>query len=531
MKTACHLEWLLAVTEIFLMQLNSAMFLVPVIHLKNILLNFNLIYMKKITITLIPFISIFILLCQSIYGQTIGLSVDKNGNPLISINGKALNTRNPQTIEIPPLSGLKFDLAKIKDNTALLRIKGSLENDTTEFVIDSNYFKVAKTISTDNELNIIVNDRKININKPFTIVLGSIHFKKSTELTIIPHINSQQEPANSPFGTSSGNPIIVLSAESEMKNKGIQDEPKIYKAGSIIYDALKLADNKNLTEEDLKIIIKFYFPDSTVANDSDAIKAVQSNLFLKTIINADYVAQLKRPEEVSAHGAEQILSSLSFSSIGGLDVTNIADGLAKFLVKRTKEELSIAFFDRFKRIIDSTKDLKTLFPQTSSLLDVIGDEVYNYQNYIQNLREAFKEDIGDLDKNLPGIIYNHPQFFERNKALDVSLRSACYIAGELEVKAHPGDILANYPDEYLNKFGDTNFYKGAIQTIQLLSESLRDTTTGDNASYWVNIKKISELVNNKNKTAFKIYLGLLLQQSKNNYQSVYYDQNILSPVF
>src|SRR5204863_2622585 len=112
---------------------------------------------------------------------------------------------------------------------------------------------------------------------------------------------------------------------------------------------------------------------------------------------------------VGQQGGNFITSA--FSSIGGLDVTNIADGLAKFLVKRTKEELSIAFFDRFKKIIDSAKDLKTLFPQTASLLDVIGDEVYNYQNYIQNLREAFKEDIEALDKNLPGIIDNHRSFF------------------------------------------------------------------------------------------------------------------------
>ncbi|MFX8731580.1 hypothetical protein ABTM48_20530, partial [Acinetobacter baumannii] len=50
------------------------------------------------------------------------------------------------------------------------------------------------------------------------------------------------------------------------------------------------------------------------------------------------------------------------SSIGGLDVTNIADGLAKFLVKRTKQELTIAFFSKFDSLIAKYPDLQTVFP-------------------------------------------------------------------------------------------------------------------------------------------------------------------------
>ena len=52
------------------------------------------------------------------------------------------------------------------------------------------------------------------------------------------------------------------------------------------------------------------------------------------------------------------LSSDVISSIGNLDVTNVADGLAKFIVERTKQELSVAFFERFKQDLDSIKQIQ-----------------------------------------------------------------------------------------------------------------------------------------------------------------------------
>ena len=60
--------------------------------------------------------------------------------------------------------------------------------------------------------------------------------------------------------------------------------------------------------------------------------------------------------------------------------------------------------------------------------------------------------------------------------------------------------------------------RGAVQTLQLLSESLRDLLRSKDSSYWVNIKYLRQLVNNKN--AFKIYLGLIYQEAINDYDDV-----------
>jgi hypothetical protein len=53
------------------------------------------------------------------------------------------------------------------------------------------------------------------------------------------------------------------------------------------------------------------------------------------------------------------------SKIGGLNVSNFADGLAKFLVERTKEEMNIAFFERFRNVLNAYPEMKVLFPKTT----------------------------------------------------------------------------------------------------------------------------------------------------------------------
>lgn len=277
-----------------------------------------------------------------------------------------------------------------------------------------------------------------------------------------------------------------------------------YKVGSIIHDALYLANGSGSIGKKNKIL-SYYAPNKT---GDDWKASYAQNKFLAPIVN-----------EFLGEADPQSFSGLAsvFSSIGGLDVTSFADGAAKFMVKRAKQELSIAFFRKFKNVIRDTRDIGTVFPQTANLLNAMDEEIYEYEKYLQNLREAFKRDITEIHRNLPGIVDNHPVFFNNHQPVKAALLSACYTALELENQSHPGDILAAYPVEYLNGITNKN-YKGAIQTVQLLSASLRDTATNKDANYWVNIKLVRQLINDKR--TLGIYLGLLLQEAKNKYEDL-----------
>jgi hypothetical protein len=62
----------------------------------------------------------------------------------------------------------------------------------------------------------------------------------------------------------------------------------------------------------------------------------------------------------SDFGAGEAFSGIGLSAAstkaGSLDVTTLADGLARFLADRTKKELQVAFFQHFKKIIEDEKE-------------------------------------------------------------------------------------------------------------------------------------------------------------------------------
>lgn len=272
-------------------------------------------------------------------------------------------------------------------------------------------------------------------------------------------------------------------------------------------------------------ILELYFPGIKNSGSTDLINTrLQENHFFKNFTYSGEPKGFVEKKQLS-------ISSLA-SSVGGLDVTNLAYGFADFLVKRTKEELNVAFFSRLKETLNKPKyaDLRTLFPNTWELLDAIGSEIYDYNKYLQNLREAFLSDLITLDGNLPGIIPNHEEFFNKHFGLAVSLNTACYITSSLKYQVHPGDIIDQYPlDDFFIKKGETEYFNrnwsGAVQTLQLISESLRESD-GGGENYWVSFQKVKELVGNEE--TFRIYLGLIYQVAKNQrYDSIKFEKGSL----
>jgi hypothetical protein len=390
-----------------------------------------------------------------------------NNTPIIAQGKIALNGPN-WILKITNPTGAKITLSNLEGQGEPVILTG--ENNAFEI---KNNLLTAKNFTLNKNVRLRIDEAGGTGVKRFDIEIG----KAAASDPVVPNPNVAHGGADG--------------------GEGLVSE---YFPGSMVYDAIALADDN--TNINLKVqILTYYAAGSTI--DS----AFKNNKFLQKLLGE--IQQFTGAQ--SGGGLSSILAS-----VGGLDVTKYADGIAKFLVKRVKQELSVAFFEKFKAIIDSTKDIRTVFPKTAILLDAIDVEVYNYERYIQNLREAFKADIVVIHRNLPGIVKNHREFFEREKELRAALLSGCYIAGELENQAHPGDILANYPIEFLD--GLSLDFSGAVQTIQVLSASFRDTTTSEEAHYWVPIKSLRQLVNNK--LSLKYYLGLVYHEAKTKYNSV-----------
>lgn len=381
------------------------------------------------------------------------------------------------------------------------------------FVIDKSF--------KDKQLLVYLADNTTKVNENFS-KLGSPNFSKNLDddnYTITIGADRKIKGCTNCALNVSADFSLVLdnkrlgtfhfSRENPDIEKNIPKE-EIYHPGAAITDALYIAANMNAKSRPgtIKEILAYY--GIKTADD------LKRNNYLKDDLAYVYTSEIQ--------GALSLKSVAS--AVGGLDVTSIADGFARFIVKRTKEELSIAFFKKFKTEIDANKDLVTLFPKTHALLIIIDKEIYRYSNYINNLREAFRADLNIIDENLPGLIDNHEEFFkkENNFYLAMSIRSACYLSSALRQDQHPGDILQGFPLTHFDKAPDAlkpkiGLLKGGIQTLQLFSASLKETDT-EKKSYWVGMDKIRELTDNP--AAMKIYFGLLIQVAEMRYNKIAY---------
>jgi hypothetical protein len=272
----------------------------------------------------------------------------------------------------------------------------------------------------------------------------------------------------------------------------------------------------------LATILRNYLPPAIRDDSSLRSQAIihffivrNENIFFKmvdsTIVNA-------------SQGGSPIAGLLkrAAGSVSSLDVTTIADGLAKFLVNRTKEELSVAFFVELKKDLNSYDELKILFPETLDILNLIDEKIYQFSAYLTELRDAFIIDLNNLPYHVPDILelqkFERHFSQERNDWIKPVLKSAFFIADALvkeDSVFRPGNFIDSLNKNVDHFFGlDGNpekwdyFINGSIKTIHLVSASLRSR---DTARYWINTDSLKLLV--KDTVALKIYLGLIYAEA------------------
>lgn len=168
----------------------------------------------------------------------------------------------------------------------------------------------------------------------------------------------------------------------------------------------------------------------------------------------------------------------NLSSVGNLNVTSIADGLAQFLIKRGREELNIAFFQRMKEFLEENVEAKTLFPSTVQFLGKIAS--YRYSEFLPTLREAFYKDINNLIVNL-NLLIDLPKYQDLLKALPeirIAIRSAKIISelSQPDSSMHPANLIDHLAG--LQEWGEMNInLQSSWQVLNVISQSVRRIDT------------------------------------------------------
>lgn len=301
-------------------------------------------------------------------------------------------------------------------------------------------------------------------------------------------------------------------------------------AQTLLQDALALRqffDTTDVDDRDKRLIFmggdfrvrelnvfRKYVPVKDSLTTATVERAFKGNPFIRVEVTDQNMLSFAGPMRGEWNKPGEMAASSGAGS--GFSVASVADGLARFLVNRTKQELSQAFFDDFKTAINDDKLLLGQFcPSTKQHLLFIDQDVYQFNDYLEGLRESFKLDMTALPGNTEQYLRVNYADKEAGKiAIDLLHLSQQMVNGDspvdmIDYLARAGSAIQTATP------GEPVLYDmaGGLRFLDLVSESLvRPNPEDPNAAgSWYTGREIRELFSDP--LVFRLYMGLLWQKS------------------
>ena len=195
---------------------------------------------------------------------------------------------------------------------------------------------------------------------------------------------------------------------------------------------------------------------------------------------------------------------------GSNPVSTIADGIARFLVKRTKEELALAFFDDFKKKVEQDSlYFKYFFGNTKDILQLVDTDVFQFQIYLESLREAFVSDLRVLPGNMSDYLSQNPlkQLKPSKQAIAVDFFEVVQMTIDGAPSLNMIRLLANDTTSAIQSTvaadPELKNLSAGLKLVNQISESLFDS---ENGRWYTGAEIKAELAD---PVTLRIYLGLL----------------------
>ncbi|WP_157961140.1 hypothetical protein [Lutibacter citreus] len=267
--------------------------------------------------------------------------------------------------------------------------------------------------------------------------------------------------------------------------------------------------NKDLEQINVKELMKI-------------IKDIRAVNIETTKIAPIYLDSLILDEVLVVGSNNHDLISNSTASSGKSLPTEIIDAMSRFLVERTKQELTLTFFDNFRSKLSDTLyfpiklnnntininiQAKTLLPNTFLLID--NRQFFDVPSLGQTWITAFKKDLNNLPKTSANIIKENKEF--RNSDIGKYFLLTYEIIDKVEKGYHPIEILEDI--NYSNLDYDINNFDTYFGLFSLVAKNCTKVDEFENKKDWINMSDILEYDYEYNA---KYFLGLIYQQGVNS---------------
>lgn len=206
--------------------------------------------------------------------------------------------------------------------------------------------------------------------------------------------------------------------------------------------------------------------------------------------------------------ASFITTAKALEPQGGNFEGNVINATASFIAERFKQEMEIAFIDKFRELINGNtqagKILHALLPVTATVLT--QNDPAQYTTFLETLKEALTKDINNLPLNI--------NVFLRADPFSLGIKPYYYPAlllygNSLEIVGGKSVVLA------LNTINTDNLissnklqepYNSIMRTLGVISRTLTNPET--TTPQWLSVDKLKIILNNP--AMLKIFFGLLL---------------------
>ncbi|MBN8684329.1 MAG: hypothetical protein J0L99_16900 [Chitinophagales bacterium] len=256
--------------------------------------------------------------------------------------------------------------------------------------------------------------------------------------------------------------------------------------------AQRILEHHNITPADFQQIV--YLKKYTLLNPADKVSA--------KLDKAAFI--VKKAEAAPASGLGNFFSP-----------TLVADALGKFAAKRFKEELTLAFLQRFRDTLQSPAfdEMRLLFPRT--FYTVSYADPFQYSQFYQSLHENAQSDLSQLPENMSAVVRG------RKAQIDPEVYPA--ILGGLDaiqllearMPASAAIEMLAYRD-YIN-LEQQSVYGNGMRTLGIFSKHLHgfgeSTPTG-----WGTETQLAALLTDRD--AFNFWMALLLKNDEEDLSKI-----------
>lgn len=203
--------------------------------------------------------------------------------------------------------------------------------------------------------------------------------------------------------------------------------------------------------------------------------------------------------------------------------TLVVDALAKFAAKRFKQELTIAYLDRFRDSLRSPRftELRTLFPRTFHTLT--SADVFDYTHYFQALHENAQTDLFNLPENTANLVRLKKDSIDP-QAYPVIL-AALDLPRLLETRVPASaavEFLA-YRDYVDMAPGSQTVYGNSARLLGIFSKHLHSWGADTTATGWAGENYLLQLASDPD--VFNFWMALVLKQEGANLATIYFGTN------